>query len=135
MSRLAQRLSELRRYLDHLRQLRARPISPEALRSDLSLRNDVVHSLLMVAQMVIDIAGELSASHALSFSDYREAVENLRQLGFPDSLVDRLARLPGFRNVVVHGYLRLDEERVLGALGELEPVEEFLSLVVGRLQG
>lgn len=134
MSRLAQRLSELRRYLDHLGQLRARPISPEALCSDLSLRNDVVHSLLMVAQMVIDIAGELSASHALSFSDYREAVENLRQLGFPGSLVDHLARLPGFLSVVLHRYLRLDEERVLAALGELEPVEEFLSLVAGRLQ-
>lgn len=135
MSRLAQRLSELRRYLDHLRRLRARPISPEALRSDLSLRNDVVHSLLMVARMVVDIAGELSASHALSFSDYREAVENLRRLGSPGSLVDRLARLPGLRNVVVPGYLRLDEERVLAALGELEPVEEFLALVAGRLQG
>lgn len=101
MSRLAQRLSELRQYLDHLRRLRARPISPEALRSDLSLRNDVVHSLL-VARTVVDIAGELSASHALSFSDYREAVENLRQLGFPGSLVDRLARLPNFLSVVLH---------------------------------
>jgi len=31
-------------------------------------------------------------------------------------------------------HLRLDEGRVLAALGEREPVEEFLSLVVGRLQ-
>lgn len=87
----------------------------------------------MVAQVVIDVAGELSASHGLAFSDYRAAVENLRQVGFPDALVDRLARLPGFPNVVVHGYLRLDEEQVVRALEGLEPVEEFVALVARRL--
>lgn len=132
MSLLAQRLSELRKYLDHLQRLRARGIRVGDLRQDLSLRNDVLHSLLMVAQMVIDVAGELSVSAGLAFADYREAVENLRELGFPDPLVEQLARLPGFRNVVVHGYLRVDEERVLRALDELEPVEEFLALVARR---
>lgn len=132
MSLLAQRLSELRKYLDHLHRLRARGIRAGDLRQDLSLRNDVLHSLLMVAQMVIDVAGELSVSAGLAFADYREAVENLRELGFPKPLVEQLARLPGFRNVVVRGYLRVDEERVLRALDELEPVEEFLALVARR---
>lgn len=134
MSPLAERLAELRRYLDHLRRLRARGVRAEDLRQDLSLRNDVLHSLLMVAQMVIDVAGELSSSAGLAFADYRQAVENLRELGFPEPLVAQLARLPGFRNVVVHGYLRVDEELVLRALGELEPVEEFLALVARRAE-
>lgn len=84
-------------------------------------------------QMVIDVAGELSGSAGLAFADYPEAVENLRELGFPEPLVEQRARLPGFRNVVVHGYLRVDEERVLRALDELKPVEEFLASAAGRL--
>lgn len=94
----------------------------------------MLHSLLMVAQMVIHVAGELSSSAGLAFADYRQAVENLRELGFPEPLVAQLVRLPGFRNVVVHGYLRVDEELVLRALGELEPVEEFLALVARRAE-
>ena len=133
MGRVAERLSELRRYLDHLRRLRGQGITEEALRRDLSVRNDVLHSLLMVAQMVIDVAAELSVSAGLTFSDYREAVDNLRRLGFPEGLVDQLVRLPGFRNVVVHAYLKVDEALVLRALKELGPVEEFVASVAGRL--
>jgi uncharacterized protein YutE (UPF0331/DUF86 family) len=133
MSFLSERLSELRRYLEHLRRLQGRGISVDDLKRDLSLRNDVMHSLLMVAQMVIDIAAELSTSAGLPFSDYRGAVENLRALDFPMELVDQLARLPGFHNVVIHGYLRLDEARVLRALAELEPVERFVALVADRM--
>ena len=133
MGRVAERLSELRRYLDHLRRLRGQGITEEALRRDLSVRNDVLHSLLMVAQMVIDVAAELSVSAGLIFSDYREAVDNLRRLGFPEGLVDQLVRLPGFRNVVVHAYLKVDEALVLRALEELGPVEEFVASVAGRL--
>ncbi|MDR5708694.1 MAG: DUF86 domain-containing protein [Armatimonadota bacterium] len=132
MSFLAERISQLRIYLQHLRNLRARGIQTVDLEQNLSLRNDVVHSLLMVAQMVIDVAGELSASAGLTFPDYRGAVENLRRLHFPSDLVDQLALLPGFRNVVVHGYLRLDPSRVLQALETLEPVERFVALVAER---
>ncbi len=132
MSFLAERVSQLRVYVKHLQALRARGIRPADLEENLSLRNDVVHSLLMVAQMVIDVAGELSASAGLAFSDYRGAVENLRHLHFPPDLVNELALLPGFRNVVVHGYLRLDPGRVLEALQNLEPVERFVAMVAER---
>lgn len=38
-------------------------------------------------------------------------------------------RLPGFRNVVIHEYVALDLERVVEALDDLGPVEEFLRIV------
>jgi uncharacterized protein YutE (UPF0331/DUF86 family) len=47
--------------------------------------------------------------------------------------VDELVRLPGFRNVVVHASLKVDEALVLRALEELGPVEEFVASVAGRL--
>jgi uncharacterized protein YutE (UPF0331/DUF86 family) len=130
MTWLAERLVELRRHLDHLRELRPRVPGPEALRRDLSLHNDVLFSLLTVCQLVIDIAGELSARRGDRFEDYREAVRNLgRDERFPPELVRALERLPGFRNVLIHEYVALDMARVIDALDGLEPVERFLEIV------
>jgi hypothetical protein len=64
MTYLVERLSELRRHLDHLRELVPQVGDRAALERNLSLHNDVLFSLLMVSQLVIDIAGELSARQA-----------------------------------------------------------------------
>ena len=61
MTYVVERLAELRRHLDHLRDLRPRVTGREVLERDLSLHNDVLLSLLTVCQLVIDIAGELCA--------------------------------------------------------------------------
>lgn len=134
MTFLIERLAELRRHLDHLRAIRTRVTGPEALEADLSLHNDVLFSLLTVAQVVIDVAGELSASAGHRFEDYTTAVRNLARLdGFSQELVDELARLPGFRNILVHEYVGLDYGLVIEALTDLGPVEEFLEAVLARI--
>lgn len=130
MTYLVERLAELRRHLDHLRQLRPRVPDAAALERDLSLHNDVLFSLLTICQLVIDIAGELSARRGERFEDYTQAVRNLaRDARFPPDLVRELERLPGFRNVVVHDYVGLDLERVVDALDRLDPVERFARIV------
>lgn len=132
MTYLVERLTELRRHLDHLRAIRPRVTGREALERDLSLHNDVLFSLLTVCQLVIDIAGELSARRGEAFEDYTHAVRNLARDGrFPPDLVQRLERLPGFRNVIIHEYVALDLGRVVEALDDLEPVERFASIVRG----
>jgi len=130
MTHLVQRLAELPRHLDHLRGLRPKVTGRESLERDLSLHNDVLFSLLMVCQGVIDIAGELSARRGERFEDYAGAVRGLaRDERFPPDLVRQLERLPGFRNVLVHEYVALDLRRAVEALDELEPVERFLEIV------
>jgi uncharacterized protein YutE (UPF0331/DUF86 family) len=132
MTYLVERLADLRRHLDHLRQLRPRVTGAAVLDGDLSLHNDVLFSLLSVCQLVIDIAGELSARRGDRFEDYTQAVRNLaRDARFPADLVRELERLPGFRNVLVHDYVGLDLERVIEALDRLEPVERFAAIVRG----
>lgn len=59
MTYLVERLAELKRHLDHLRAIAPRATDRAALERDLSLHNDVLFSLLMAAQLVIDIAGDL----------------------------------------------------------------------------
>ena len=129
MTFLVERLSELKKHLDHLEQLRPR-ITATALRRDLSLHNDVLFSLLTVCQLVIDVASDLSARHGLAFDDYTEAVRNLGRLDLVDeATLAALDAVPGFRNVLVHEYVTLDLERVVQATERLQPVRAFLEAV------
>jgi uncharacterized protein YutE (UPF0331/DUF86 family) len=131
MTYLAERLAELRKHLDHLAELRPRVRGAEDLEGDLSLHNDVLFSLLTVAQVVIDISGEITAREGLRFDDYTGAVRNLARIpGFDARMVEELARLPGFRNILVHEYVGIDYELVVRALDRLAPVEDFSRAVV-----
>ena len=135
MTWLVERLAELRKHLDHLRMLEPKVEGPASLRDDLSLHNDVLFSLLTASQLVIDIAGELGARRGLRFEDYTEAVRNLSAWEeFPQELVDRLARLPGFRNILIHEYVSLDYEQVVGAIRDLEPIAQFARRVAALEQ-
>src|ERR1700741_840094 len=117
MSPLIYLLAGRRRHFNHLHELRPRVTTPEALRNDLSLSNDVLHSLQIVCQVVIDIASELSARRGLPFQTYAEAVQNLGALPeFSAALVQDLEQLPGFRNVLIHEYVTLSYALVIEAL-------------------
>jgi len=130
MTFLVERLVELRTHVKHLRDLAPRVTGRAALEADLSLRNDVLFSLLMTAQLVIDIAGELAARRGHRFEEYREAIRSLgRDQRFPPELIATLELLPGFRNVVVHEYITLNLERAVEALQRLDPIERFIEIV------
>jgi uncharacterized protein YutE (UPF0331/DUF86 family) len=127
---LVERLADIRRHLEHLRAIRPRVKSPRDLETDLSLHNDVLFSLLSIAQGVIDVAGELAGRAGLRFDDYVGAIRALRQIReIPAELVDELVPLPGFRNVLIHEYVQLDYRRVMAALDRLEPIERFVQVV------
>lgn len=133
---IVERLAELRLHLAHLREIRPRVGSAADLEADLSLRNDVLHSLQTVCQVVIDVAGDLAARAGLPFEDYTEAVRSLPRAGpFPVELARALERLPGFRNVLIHEYVAIDLDRVVAALDELEPIEEFADRLADHLAG
>lgn len=136
MSPLADKLAELTQLLGHLQTIRSRVGGTEALAGDLSLRNDLLFSLLMVSQLVIDVCSSLSVTAGLTFDDYTQAVRNVRRLHWmPDDVADALERLPGFRNVVIHEYTELDYELVVRALDRLEPIERFARLVAEQELG
>lgn len=133
MTFLVERLNEIQRYVDHLESLKPKVQRPRDLEGNLSLRNDVLFSLLMIAQMVIDVCGELSTRENLQYQTYVEAVSNLRRIGgFPEDMVTTLLRVPGFRNIVVHEYVGIDDRLVVEAVYNLEPIREFVRLVTRR---
>jgi uncharacterized protein YutE (UPF0331/DUF86 family) len=130
MTFLVERLADLRKHLSHLEALAPRVTDRADLERDLSLHNDVLFSLLMVAQIVIDIAGELAARRGDRFEDYTGAVRSLsHDPRFAADMVRQLEQLPGFRNVVVHEYVALDLDRVVEAVHRLDAVLEFATIV------
>jgi uncharacterized protein YutE (UPF0331/DUF86 family) len=134
LSYLTERLTDLRRHLDHLAELSpqgSRSLSAAALRGDLSLANDVAYSLLMVTQRTIDVAAELSTRRGLRFEDFQEAIRNLAiHEEFPDALIRKLEPLPDLRNHLIYG--QLEPERTVDFLGKLDGVERFVQ-AVGRM--
>jgi len=131
---LQHRLEDLRKHLDHLYSLQPRVAGAQDLEADLSLHNDVRFALLTVAQLVIDISAEISVRRRLPFSDYSEAIRNLKALADVDGeLVDALSPLPGFRNALLHPHVALDTEQVVEHLHRLKPVEELMVLVARHL--
>ena len=130
MVTILDRLEVLRKYLDHLRGLRPRVRDSEILRGDLSLSNDVLRSLQVVCQAVIDISGDLSSRRRLRFEDYSAAIRNLSAFSeFPVSLVRDLGSLPELRDLIIHKSSNFNYERVIEALDHLEPVEQFVEAV------
>jgi uncharacterized protein YutE (UPF0331/DUF86 family) len=133
MTFLVERIADLERYLAHARTLSRRVKDATALESDLTTRNDVVYTLFMIAQLIIDIAGELGSRRGARVENYKQAIRSLSSdPEFPSELVPELEPLAGFRNIVVHEYIGLDPERVLAALHQLDRVQRFLDFVRAR---
>ena len=122
--------------IDHLRELneslkdweRYQSISLEELHTDRDKRNMVLHAMLISIQSAIDIANHIIADKGLRKpSTYRESFEILSEERLiPKVLSDRLSDLAGFRNILVHIYLRLDIDAVYEVLQrDLSALKEY----------
>ena len=109
---LAERSAAVLRHLDrvaaHL------PAEPADLVPLTSTTDTVVLHLWQAVQVVIDLAVSTCVRLGLgSPPTYADAFRQLADAGvLGDGLADRLARAAGFRNLVVHGYGRLDLRQV-----------------------
>lgn len=71
--------------------------------------------LQLAAEIVFDIGNHvLSAHFGIAAADYEDILARLGETGvISPALLQRLTGLGGFRNVLVHGYLRVDPARVV----------------------
>lgn len=70
--------------------------------------------LQLGAELVFDLGNHILSAHfGISPQDYEDIPVQLGRCGvIPAALRDRLKGLGGFRNILVHDYLRLDPARV-----------------------
>lgn len=121
---LRTKLAELVRYVAFLRA--KLPAAAADLAADLERQLAILHAVQLSAQIVCDVALHVSSAESAGApSDYRSAVEDLGRRGaIPSELATRLGALAGMRNLIVHGYERVDLEIVHAAcrrgLGDLD---------------
>jgi len=83
---------------------------PQMLASDVREQRFVMHTLQMAAQAALDVASHVVSDDRLGEPETnRELFALLDQAGWinPD-LARRMADMAGFRNLVVHGYAKVD---------------------------
>ena len=126
---ITERLSRLRDYLKWLQSVADR--GRDAYLGDPLLRAAGERYLQLCLEVLFDIGGHVIADRGLAKPDsYAEIFEILHREGLvPDDLHAQLAGMAGFRNLLVHDYLRLDPERVFDMLGTKLPVLEALARV------
>ena len=118
-------LAALRRALAGLR--RHAGVSPEALRIDSDRRWAIERGFQLCAQNALDIASHLSSAAGLDPANYGSSIDCLVEANIlPPAFGKRFRGIAGFRNVLVHGYLDIDVDRLAATLGApLDDFEEF----------
>lgn len=98
------------------------------LRADTVRLWAVAHGLQLAIQNIIDIAAHLGAAlrSGVAAEDYRATILAIGDLGVVDpTFAVRIAPMAGLRNIIVHGYLRLQVERLVEALAHLDDFGTF----------
>jgi uncharacterized protein YutE (UPF0331/DUF86 family) len=118
-----------------LRELRSEG-HPDRIARDLRERRFFEHTLQIAIQATLDVASHIVSDERLGEPlSNRDLFERLGRHGWLDeTLAQRLTRMAGFRNILVHGYADVDPAIVKDvAQNHLGDLEEFVAAVRARL--
>ena len=113
---IRERLLRLEEVISRLEELRlAAPAAPPGSFRDAWASE---RGLQLAAEILFDVGNHILSAHfGVAAQDYEDIVAQLGAHGVIDAaLRERLRGLGGFRNVLVHGYLRVDPARVADLL-------------------
>ena len=130
-----QLLALFRRYRGYLDDLAGR--GDEELRADFAIMGGVQHYLLLAVESVLDLGSHVVSSEGFEPpGSYADVFRVLRDEGVVDAgLADRLMAMARFRNVLVHAYAEVDEDRVLQILhGSVSDLDEFVAALRRRFR-
>ncbi|MFA9446076.1 DUF86 domain-containing protein [Egicoccus sp. AB-alg6-2] len=114
--RLLALLDRLERTEDELRRLRE--LGPAAVRDDVDRMYACKYLFVLAAEIAIDAGQHVIASEGYSApSSFAGVFEELARRGAIDAeLGDSLGAMARFRNLLVHGYAEVDDDRVVDIL-------------------
>lgn len=112
------RLLKLEEVVSELVELRR--VGEESFRTNRAQMWSVERGLQLGAEILLDIGTHiLGAQYGISPADYKDILEQLGQQGILNRpLRERLKGVAGFRNILVHDYIRLDPDKVLAVFAQ-----------------
>ncbi|NMO90324.1 DUF86 domain-containing protein [Actinomycetospora sp. TBRC 11914] len=122
----------LRAVSDDLARLRAEASADDRRRRDPMWLPGVKYTFVTAIEACVDIAQHLCSSEGWGPpADNGDAVRLLARHGVMDAvLADQLAQAVGFRNVLVHEYVAVDDAIVVSRLDDLSDLDRFAVAVV-----
>jgi uncharacterized protein YutE (UPF0331/DUF86 family) len=109
---------------------------PDALRHDVREERFVEHTLQLAIQAALDVASHIVSDEALGEPGTNRALFDLLVRGgwVEAPLAERLSRMAGFRNILVHGYDDVDLAVVEDIVRHrLDDLLQFVARVTSRL--
>jgi uncharacterized protein YutE (UPF0331/DUF86 family) len=126
------RLDRLSQLLEEMEEIQT--AGHDAYTSDFRSRLAAAHAIQLAVQVCIDIGAHLIAELGLEApSDYRGVFKSLRSAGLEAQLAEHLADAAGMRNILVHGYLEVDDEAVWDALGRIDYLRQFAAFAQSQI--
>jgi uncharacterized protein YutE (UPF0331/DUF86 family) len=110
---------------------------PEALKHDPKEERFVEHTLQIAIQGALDVALHIVADERLGEPETnRDLFRLLARAGWLEpSFAERLERMAGFRNILVHGYLVVDLDIVRDVVeNHLQDLLDFAAAIRRRLE-
>lgn len=103
---LEKRLAFIETCVDELQSL----ARPERIDSDVREERFVAHTLQLAIQTALDVASHVVSDLRLGEPDTNRELFALlaRAVGLPQPLSEALSNMAGFRNILVHGYQKVD---------------------------
>lgn len=133
---IAARLRRLDECVAELRQLR--PGSLQEYLASRRLRSNCERELQVAIQCALDIGNHIIAEENLTAPEDQADIFHILGASsvLPPPFAERILPMAGFRNILVHDYLRIDQARVYSILTQaLTDLEEFARHIQAWLDG
>lgn len=129
---LAQKITELQQFVKTLRVLQKKIDRKQFLAEDF-IRRAVERYLQLAIEAALDISDQIINEEGLRKpKEYRENILILGEQGIlPKGFSARFSLAAGFRNILVHDYVRLDKEKVYEHFkNDAADIEKFVKFVL-----
>ena len=130
IDRINERLVTLREYVAFLQ--KQKHITADTLQSDITIRGAIERYLHLACEAVLDVSNQLIAEYRYRTPhEYKEAIIILGEEGILEKdFAQKFAPIAGFRNILVHDYLKINENEIVDKIqNHLQDFDTFAKSV------
>lgn len=133
---LADKINQLKQYIKALRALQAK-VDRKKFFSEEAVRRIIERYLQLAIEAVLDIADQIIAEECLKKpEEYRQSILFLGEAKIlPKGFAFKFSAAAGFRNILVHDYLKIDNDKVFQHFKkDAGDIEKFIKYILQYLK-